>query len=232
SYDFTIRTAVTPERSAEFFQELQKTWEELSDAATDTHLRATDVHQYRRRVREGVLRMGYYWYQFMPLTRGSAMVGIISILGLSLAADMETLSLIPKNVQSGVVLYHAVSNPPFLHHMPFPSPHALSFTTCPRLVSPPCPPPCPSLSSFPLINQVDWEAILNPRFKQFNDSVSPWFYSKVAPAPWHLPRVSEALPTTRHVIAALSYDLESDDYDDDKGGNDDGDDKDGDYYED
>ncbi|CAI5481737.1 unnamed protein product [Closterium sp. Yama58-4] len=167
SYDFTIRTAVTPERSAEFFQELQRTWEELSEAATDTHLRATDFHLYRRRVREGVLRMGYYWYQFMPLTRGSAMVGIISILGLSLAADMETLSLIPKDVQ------------------------------------------------------VDWEAILNPRFKQFNDSVSPWFYSKVAPAPWHLPRVSEALPTTRHVIAALSYDLESDDYDDDKAGNDD-----------
>ncbi|CAI5516609.1 unnamed protein product [Closterium sp. Naga37s-1] len=120
SYDFTIRTAVTPERSAEFFQELQKTWEELtvtpersaeffqelhktweelSDAATDTHTRATDVHLYRRRVREGVLRMGYYWYQFMPLTRGSAMVGIISILGLSLAADMETISLIPKDVQ-------------------------------------------------------------------------------------------------------------------------------------
>ncbi|CAI5475054.1 unnamed protein product [Closterium sp. Yama58-4] len=119
SYDFTIRTAVTPERSAEFFQELHKTWEELSEAATDTHLRATDFHLYRQRVREGVLRMGYYWYQFMPLTRGSAMVGIISILGLSLAADMETLSLIPKDVQ------------------------------------------------------VDWEAILNPRFKQFNDSVSP-----------------------------------------------------------
>ncbi|GJP49962.1 hypothetical protein CLOM_g9119 [Closterium sp. NIES-68] len=157
SYDFTIRTAVTPERSAEFFQELQKTWEELSLAAADTRTRATDIHLYRQRVREGVLRMGYYWYQFMPLTRGSAMVGIISILGLSLAADMETLSLIPKDTQ------------------------------------------------------VDWEAILNPRFKHFNDSVSPWFYRKVAPSPWHLPRVSEALPTTRHVIAALSYDLESDD---------------------
>ncbi|CAI5972954.1 unnamed protein product [Closterium sp. NIES-64] len=74
------------------------------------------------------------------------MVGIISILGLSLAADMETLSLIPKDVQ---VDWEAILNPRFKQFNDF-------------------------VRWLYDKSSVDWEAILNPRFKQFNDSVSPW----------------------------------------------------------
>lgn len=107
---------------------------------------------YRQRIQDAILRLGYYWFQFMPLSRGSSMVGLVSILGLSLAADMQTKANVPKGVQ------------------------------------------------------VDWEALLASHFTTFNNSVAPWLFKEIEEAPWHLPSVHEALPTTRHVIAALSYD--------------------------
>ncbi|CAI7792697.1 unnamed protein product, partial [Closterium sp. NIES-53] len=51
---------------------------------------------------------------------------------------------------------------------------------------------------------VDWEALLSPTFAKFNDSVAPWLYEGVKHAPWDLPLVCDALPTTHHVVSALS----------------------------
>ncbi|KAL0660475.1 hypothetical protein Bca4012_081060 [Brassica carinata] len=42
--------------------------------------------------------MTYYWYNFMPLARGTAVTGFIVLLGLLLAANMFTES-IPKGLQ-------------------------------------------------------------------------------------------------------------------------------------
>lgn len=41
----------------------------------------------------------YYWYHFMPLARGTAAVGYITILGLFLSADMPVNANIPKDSQ-------------------------------------------------------------------------------------------------------------------------------------
>ncbi|KAL5993852.1 Suppressor of RPS4-RLD 1 [Asimina triloba] len=50
-------------------------------------------------VKDAILRMTYYWYNFMPLSRGSAAVGYVVMLGLFLAANMEVKASIPEGFQ-------------------------------------------------------------------------------------------------------------------------------------
>lgn len=38
-------------------------------------------------------------YNFMPLARGTAVVGYVTLLGLFLAANMKVTTSIPKNLQ-------------------------------------------------------------------------------------------------------------------------------------
>ncbi|CAI5984429.1 unnamed protein product [Closterium sp. NIES-65] len=73
----------------------------LCAAVLDAHTEAADPRRYRQTIQDAILRLGYFWFQLMPLTRGSAMVGVVSILGLSMAADMETTALVPHGVQVG-----------------------------------------------------------------------------------------------------------------------------------
>ncbi|CAG7885361.1 unnamed protein product [Brassica rapa] len=49
--------------------------------------------------RDAILRMTYYWYNFMPLARGTAVTGFVVLLGLLLAANMEFTESIPKGLQ-------------------------------------------------------------------------------------------------------------------------------------
>ncbi|CAI5496792.1 unnamed protein product [Closterium sp. Naga37s-1] len=151
SIDFQTYTKNSATQWGQLDDELTAAWESLSAAVLDLPTRATDSSLYQQRIRENILRISYYWFQLMPLSRGSAMVGLVSILGLSMAADMETTARIPRDVL------------------------------------------------------VDWEGLFATRFQDFYDAVAPWLYSSVKRSPWHLPIVREALPTTRHVLAALSY---------------------------
>ncbi|CAI5500306.1 unnamed protein product [Closterium sp. Naga37s-1] len=98
-FDFAIRTPVTPPRWKHFDAELAAAWRDLCAAVLDRALETADAARYRQRIQENILRIGYYWYQFMPLTRGSAMVGLIAVLGLSMAAGMLTTAPIPHGMQ-------------------------------------------------------------------------------------------------------------------------------------
>ncbi|GJP51355.1 hypothetical protein CLOM_g10511 [Closterium sp. NIES-68] len=153
AFDFAIRTPVTPSRWKQFDAELAAAWRDLCGAVLDRALETADAARYRQRIQDNILRIGFYWYQFMPLTRGSAMVGLMAVLGLSMAAGMQTTSAMPRAMQ------------------------------------------------------VDWESILSPHFAAFNASVAPWLFAPatVHRAPWHLPLVADVLPSTRHIIAALSH---------------------------
>ena len=42
------------------------------------------------------LTFAYFWYNFMPLARGTAAAGYVAILGIFLAAGMPITSPIPK----------------------------------------------------------------------------------------------------------------------------------------
>ncbi|GJP66040.1 hypothetical protein CLOP_g22924 [Closterium sp. NIES-67] len=98
-YEFSIKTPVIPTRWDEYDFEMETAWKELCEAYLDVSMKASDLHAYRRRIHNAILRLGFYWYNFMPMARGTAMVGYVSMLGLFAAADMHVTADIPKGVQ-------------------------------------------------------------------------------------------------------------------------------------
>lgn len=97
-YDFAIRTPCTPSRWDEFETEMSRAWEAICSAYCGEAYGSTDFNVLEN-VRDAILRMTYYWYNFMPLSRGSAVVGFVVMLGLLLAANMEFIGNIPQGVQ-------------------------------------------------------------------------------------------------------------------------------------
>ncbi|XP_051126901.1 suppressor of RPS4-RLD 1 [Andrographis paniculata] len=97
-YDFSIKTPCPPTRWDDFEVEMASAWEALCDAYCGENFGSTDFDVLEN-VREAILRMTYYWYNFMPLSRGTAVVGFVVLLGLLLAANMEFKGSIPEGVQ-------------------------------------------------------------------------------------------------------------------------------------
>lgn len=97
-FDFAIRTPCTPARWNEFDTEMTAAWEALCNAYCGEKYGSTDFDTLEN-VRDAILRMTYYWYNFMPLCRGTAAVGFVVLLGLFLAANMEFTGSIPEGVQ-------------------------------------------------------------------------------------------------------------------------------------
>ncbi|CAF2146424.1 unnamed protein product [Brassica napus] len=97
-YDFAIRTPCTPARWSDFDEEMTSAWEALCNAYCGENYGSTNL-QALETVRDAILRMTYYWYNFMPLARGTAVTGFVVLLGLLLAANMEFTECIPKGLQ-------------------------------------------------------------------------------------------------------------------------------------
>ncbi|XAR57739.1 hypothetical protein NMG60_11025991 [Bertholletia excelsa] len=97
-FDFAIRTPCTPSRWDEFDAEMTVAWEAVCKAYCGETYGSTDF-EVLENVRDAILRMTYYWYNFMPLSRGSAAVGFVVLLGLLLAANMEFTGSIPEGTQ-------------------------------------------------------------------------------------------------------------------------------------
>lgn len=68
-------------------QEFQELWENLMQALAGGH---------KPLIAHAALTYVYYWYNFMPLARGTAVTGYITLLAIFLAADMPITSFIPK----------------------------------------------------------------------------------------------------------------------------------------
>lgn len=97
-YDFAIKTPCTPSRWDEFDAEMTMAWDALCNTYCGENYASTDFNVLEN-VRDAISRMTYYWYNFMPLSRGSAAVGFIVLLGLCLAANMEFSGDIPQGLQ-------------------------------------------------------------------------------------------------------------------------------------
>nr|GLL26427.1 suppressor of RPS4-RLD 1 [Ipomoea trifida] len=97
-YDFSIRTPSTPARWDAFDTEMTSAWEALCDVYCGETYGSTKLEALEN-VRDAILRMTFYWYNFMPLSRGSAVVGFVVLLGLLLAANMEFTGSIPEGLQ-------------------------------------------------------------------------------------------------------------------------------------
>ncbi|GAX83792.1 hypothetical protein CEUSTIGMA_g11217.t1 [Chlamydomonas eustigma] len=90
SYEFSIRTPVTPPRWKEFDAELEAAFETIVKAMLEgEHARIAPL----------ILNFAYYWYNFMPLARGTAACGYTTILSLFWAAGMPVNASIPKQYQ-------------------------------------------------------------------------------------------------------------------------------------
>lgn len=96
--EFSIRTPGTPDRWAEYDIEMTSAWEAVCDAYCNGAFGSMDVEELEP-VRNSILRLCFYWYNFMPLARGTAVVGYITLLGLFLAANMKITANIPENFQ-------------------------------------------------------------------------------------------------------------------------------------
>eukprot|EP01025_Chloroclados_australasicus_P065321 TRINITY_DN8909_c0_g1_i1.p1 TRINITY_DN8909_c0_g1~~TRINITY_DN8909_c0_g1_i1.p1 ORF type:complete len:560 (-),score=86.15 TRINITY_DN8909_c0_g1_i1:448-2106(-) len=90
NHEFSIRTPVTPPRWKLFDQELSYAFDRIL-SASDTD----DQSQIAR----AVLYFVFYWYNFMPLARGSAACGYSALLGMFLAFDIPMPVHAPKGVQ-------------------------------------------------------------------------------------------------------------------------------------
>ncbi|KAL1190442.1 Suppressor of RPS4-RLD 1 [Cardamine amara subsp. amara] len=98
-YDFAIRTPCTPTRWTDFDEEMTSAWEALCNAYCGENYGSMDLDALET-VKDAILRMTYYWYNFMPLARGTAVTGFVVLLGLLLAANMEFTEHIPKGLQT------------------------------------------------------------------------------------------------------------------------------------
>ncbi|KAL3699782.1 hypothetical protein R1sor_017804 [Riccia sorocarpa] len=97
-FDFSIRTPGTPERWAQYDEEMTAAWEEYCRFYW-VRSKVPNNPKQMKQLQECILRLSYYWYNFMPLARGTAVVGYVTLLGLFLAADMEVTASIPDSVQ-------------------------------------------------------------------------------------------------------------------------------------
>ncbi|KAL3144958.1 hypothetical protein ABBQ32_003464 [Trebouxia sp. C0010 RCD-2024] len=105
AFEFSIRTPVTPPRWKDFEQEFQELWEGLMQALAAEH---------KPLIAHAALTYVYYWYNFMPLARGTAVTGYITLLAIFLAADMPITAFIPKNYQVDWEAILARSPEPFI----------------------------------------------------------------------------------------------------------------------
>uniref|UniRef100_A0ACD5UQ17 Uncharacterized protein n=1 Tax=Avena sativa TaxID=4498 RepID=A0ACD5UQ17_AVESA len=97
-FDFAIRTPCTSSRWEEYQEEMTAAWEAICEAYCSDPNPTRDSNALDA-VKAAILRMTYYWYNFMPLSRGSSVVGYVVLLGLFLAASMDVTASIPPGVQ-------------------------------------------------------------------------------------------------------------------------------------
>jgi len=106
-FEFSIRTPVTPGRWAEFDAELRACFDAVVRALCrlEGHrgpggLADDAPEDAQRECAEAILLFAFYWYNFMPLVRGTAVVGYVTILGLFLAAGLPVGRYMPADEQT------------------------------------------------------------------------------------------------------------------------------------
>ncbi len=90
-YEFSIRTPGTPQRFAEFAIELDLVWSKLVAAIRGL--------QDEQEVLDAALRLCFFWYNFMPLSRGTAAIGQIALHAILLSCGLEIEEPIPAGYQ-------------------------------------------------------------------------------------------------------------------------------------
>eukprot|EP01065_Artemidia_motanka_P021710 TRINITY_DN25969_c0_g1_i1.p1 TRINITY_DN25969_c0_g1~~TRINITY_DN25969_c0_g1_i1.p1 ORF type:complete len:915 (+),score=196.43 TRINITY_DN25969_c0_g1_i1:62-2746(+) len=93
-----IRTPGTPSRFVAFGVELQRAFEDFCQAAA-----AADPGEAAKKNQpliDKLLTVYFFWVNFQPLTRGSAAVGLCSLLGMLLSVGLELRGGVKEGVQT------------------------------------------------------------------------------------------------------------------------------------
>jgi len=103
---FTMDTATTPSRTAGYHAELDFIWGQLNDEMRKPGNKDVDV------IGNYILSLVYYFFNLMPLSRGSSAVAYSVALGLFLAVGRETTGKIPpgKEVDLEAMIGGSVEN--------------------------------------------------------------------------------------------------------------------------
>ena len=103
--DVSIRTPLTPRRWAAYGPEMQAAWEaycakaiasRAAPAAPDADAAALTESEVE--VLKAALCVAFFWFNFMPLTRGSAATGWTMLMALLLACDLEVSKEPPEGL--------------------------------------------------------------------------------------------------------------------------------------
>eukprot|EP01025_Chloroclados_australasicus_P050755 TRINITY_DN5876_c0_g1_i6.p1 TRINITY_DN5876_c0_g1~~TRINITY_DN5876_c0_g1_i6.p1 ORF type:complete len:704 (-),score=96.06 TRINITY_DN5876_c0_g1_i6:399-2342(-) len=105
AYEFGIRSPLATSRWEVYSQELEYAWTKIIEAL---------VKGEKGQAADWILTLSYYWYNFMPWSRGSAAAGYTNILGLFWVAGMPITSSIPPKVQTDFEAMVATSPSEFI----------------------------------------------------------------------------------------------------------------------
>ncbi|WIA39656.1 hypothetical protein OEZ86_005727 [Tetradesmus obliquus] len=186
--EFSIRTPVTPPRWREFDAELEAAWERLIDAMLRGDKPAAAA---------AILCYAYYWYNFMPLARGTAAVGYTTMLGLFWAAGMPISQPIPTDYQVDWEAILAKHPQQFIDR--------LSRWFVPEDALPV--PPLPSTSASSSSSSAGASPAASPRGGSSSSSSSSnkvVAAAKALPDVQQMPAVAEVLATLRQRLKALN----------------------------
>ncbi|RMX50508.1 hypothetical protein pdam_00009225 [Pocillopora damicornis] len=103
---FSMDTPTTPARTASYHSELEYIWEKLNDEIRKPGNKDVDI------IGNNILSLVYYFFNLMPLSRGSSAVAYTVALGLFLAVGRETTGKIPpgKEVDLEAMIGGSVEN--------------------------------------------------------------------------------------------------------------------------
>lgn len=93
-FEYSIRTPGTPPRFVEYEEEMDFIWAQfMTEAKKPKDERDLD------RLSDLILTLTFFWYNFMPLARGTAACGYVGLLGMFLALDIDIDTPVPKGFQ-------------------------------------------------------------------------------------------------------------------------------------
>ncbi|KAJ5077958.1 suppressor of rps4-rld 1 [Anaeramoeba ignava] len=91
-FEYSIRTPGTPSRWEDYTLEFNEIWRIFIEEASKKERNFAKLNQL-------IHNLIFYWFNFMPLSRGTAVIGYISIFGLYLSLNYLVRSEIPKGQQ-------------------------------------------------------------------------------------------------------------------------------------
>ncbi|XP_055229182.2 tetratricopeptide repeat protein 13 isoform X7 [Gorilla gorilla gorilla] len=198
---FSVETQTTEERTQLYHAEIDALYKDLT--AKGKVLILSSEFGEADAVCNLILSLVYYFYNLMPLSRGSSVIAYSVIVGALMASGKEVAGKIPKGKVcwsgKGEMLGYILSPNLWIF--------ILRYTSYIDLQPSLCPPCLVTFLNVFLFQLVDFEAMTAPGSEAFSKVAKSWMNLKsISPSYKTLPSVSETFPTLRSMIEVLNTD--------------------------